>query len=53
MRGSKNLTRRTNLPCLLAYADQTPIADIARLANTTRMTVYKCLDKALTMGWEA
>ena len=38
---------------LLAYADQTPIADIARLANTTRMTVYKCLDKALAMGWEA
>ena len=38
---------------LLAYAERTPIADIARLAHTTRATVYKCLDKALAMGWEA
>lgn len=38
---------------LLAYAERTPIADIARLFHTTRTTVYKCLDKALAMGWEA
>ena len=38
---------------LLAYADQKPIVTIARLIGATRQTVYKCIDKALEMGWKA
>ena len=38
---------------LLAYADQIPLATIAAHTGTSRPTVYKCIDKALSMGWEA
>ena len=38
---------------LLAYADHVPLATIATQTGTSRPTVYKCIDKALSMGWEA
>ena len=38
---------------LMAYSVQTPILDIAREIGVSRQTVYKCLDKALSMEWEA
>ena len=38
---------------LLAYADRLPLQAIARQVGVSRPTVYKCIDKALTMGWEA
>ena len=38
---------------LLAYADRLPLQSIARAVGVSRPTVYKCIDKALTMGWEA
>ena len=38
---------------LLAYSVRTPILDIAREVGANRQTVYKCIDKALSMGWEA
>ena len=38
---------------LLTYSVQRPIQDIAREIGVSRQTVYKCLDKALSMGWEA
>ena len=38
---------------LLAYSVRTPILDIAREVGVNRQTVYKCIDKALSMGWEA
>jgi DNA-binding Lrp family transcriptional regulator len=37
----------------LAYADRLPLQTIARQVGVSRPTVYKCIDKALTMGWEA
>ena len=38
---------------LLAYADRLPLQTIARMVGVSRPTVYKCIDKALTMGWAA
>ena len=38
---------------LLAYADRVSLSSIAMQTGTTRPTVYKCIDKALSMGWEA
>ena len=38
---------------LLAYADRLPLQTIARTVGVSRPTVYKCIDKALTMLWEA
>ena len=38
---------------LLAYADRVSLSSIAMPTGTTRPTVYKCIDKALSMGWEA
>ena len=38
---------------LLAYAARTSIKDIAAQVGVQRLTVYKCLDKALSMGVEA
>ncbi len=38
---------------LLAYSVRMPILDIAREVGVNRQTVYKCIDKALSMGWEA
>ena len=38
---------------LLAYADHVPLATIATQTGTSRPTVYKCIDKALSMGWES
>jgi transposase len=38
---------------LLDYADRVPLATIAARTGTSRPTVYKCIDKALSMGWEA
>ena len=35
---------------LLRYAARTPILTIARDIGTTPLTVYKCIDKALSMG---
>ncbi|MDI6736006.1 MAG: IS630 family transposase, partial [bacterium] len=38
---------------LLKYAEELEISAIAKELNTTRVTVYKCIDKALSMGIEA
>ena len=38
---------------LLAYADRLPLQTIARTVGVSRPTVYKCIDKALSMGSEA
>jgi transposase len=38
---------------LLTYAEGSDISTIAKQMNTTRSTVYKCIDKALSMGVEA
>ncbi len=38
---------------LLAYSGRMPIQDIARDVGVNRQTVYKCIDKALSMGCEA
>ena len=38
---------------LLTYAEGSDISNIAKQMNTTRSTVYKCIDKALSMGVEA
>ena len=38
---------------LLKYAEGSDISTIAKTMNTTRSTVYKCIDKALSMGVEA
>lgn len=38
---------------LLKYADGLGISAIAKELNTTRVTVYKCIVKALSMGIEA
>jgi len=38
---------------LLRYANGETISDIQRALNTTRPTVYKCIDKALAMGIDA
>ncbi len=38
---------------LLAYSGRMPIQDIARNVGVNRQTVYKCIDKALSMGYEA
>ena len=35
---------------LLRYAEGSDISTIAKNMNTTRSTVYKCIDKALSMG---
>ena len=37
---------------LLSFHDKTPIIKIARDLKVGRDTVYKCIDKALTMGYE-
>jgi transposase len=37
---------------LLKYAEGSDISSIAKQLNTTRSTVYKCIDKALSMGIE-
>jgi transposase len=37
---------------LLKYAEGSDISSIAKQLNTTRRTVYKCIDKALSMGIE-
>jgi transposase len=38
---------------LLKYAEGSDILTIAKDVNTTRSTVYKCIDKALSMGVDA
>ena len=38
---------------LLHYADEVPIAQIQRLVNVSRPTIYKCIDKALAAGIDA
>lgn len=38
---------------LLKYAEGLEISAIAKELSTTRVTVYKCIDKALSMGIEA
>lgn len=38
---------------LLDYADRGPLATPATRTRTSRPTVYKCINKALSMGWEA
>ena len=38
---------------LLYYADETPIAQIQKLVDVSRPTIYKCIDKALAAGAEA
>ena len=38
---------------LLAYADRTSIKEIASQVGVQRLTVYKCIDKALSMGVKA
>jgi len=38
---------------LLHYADETPIAQIQKLVDVSRPTIYKCIDKALAAGAEA
>jgi len=38
---------------LLKYAEGSDILTIAKNMNTTRSTVYKCIDKALSMGVDA
>jgi transposase len=38
---------------LLKYAEGSNILTIAKSMNTTRSTVYKCIDKALSMGVDA
>ncbi len=38
---------------LLHYVDETPIAQIQKLVNVSRPTIYKCIDKALAAGVEA
>lgn len=35
---------------LLDYASEMGTSEIARVLNTTRKTVYRCVDKALDMG---
>ena len=35
---------------LLSYAQNMNISNIAKQYNTTRSTIYKCIDKALSMG---
>ena len=43
--------QRANI--LLAYSGRMPIQDIARDVGVNRQTVYKGIDKALSMGYEA
>jgi len=38
---------------LLHYADEIPIAQIQKLVDASRPTIYKCIDKALAAGAEA
>ncbi len=38
---------------LLHYADETPIAQIQKMVDVSRPTIYKCIDKALAAGAEA
>lgn len=38
---------------LLKYAEGKNISAIAKELNTTRVTIYKCIDKALSMGIDA
>jgi transposase len=38
---------------ILKYVEGTSISDIQATLNVTRPTIYKCLDKALTMGIDA
>ena len=38
---------------LLHYADAIPILQIQKLANVSRPTIYKCIDKALAAGADA
>jgi len=38
---------------LLHYADEVPILQIQQLANVSRPTIYKCIDKALAAGADA
>ena len=38
---------------LLKYAEGADISAIAKQMHTTRSTVYKCIDKALSMGADA
>lgn len=38
---------------LLHYADEIPILQIQKLANVSRPTIYKCIDKALAAGANA
>ncbi len=38
---------------LLHYADEIPISQIQKLANVSRPTIYKCIDKALAAGADA
>lgn len=38
---------------LLHYADEIPILQIQKLANASRPTIYKCIDKALAAGADA
>lgn len=38
---------------LLEYVRAGEVTSAARAAGVTRMTAYKCIDKALAMGWQA
>lgn len=38
---------------LLHYADEIPISQIQKLANVSRPSIYKCIDKALAAGADA
>ena len=38
---------------MLHYDDEVPIAQIQRLVNVSRPTIYKCIDKALAAGIDA
>lgn len=38
---------------ILEYSTSGSVSAAARVAKVTRATAYKCIDKALAMGWEA
>lgn len=50
--GSAPLREVQRSRILLKYAEGSDISSIAKQLNTTRSTVYKCIDKALSMGIE-
>lgn len=43
--------QRANI--LISYSQNTDLSNIAKQFNTTRSTIYKCIDKALSMGVDA